>query len=79
MALNLGALHPDILTSAAKMDFIPRRGDADYISGREGDGAIFASLGDDIRLRGCKSFAWVRPPGFRSEQWLSSLSMMMVR
>ena len=49
MALNSGTLHPDILTSAAETDLIPRRGDADYISGREDDGAIFASLGDDIR------------------------------
>ena len=47
MALNSGTLHPDILTSAAETDLIPRRGDADYISGRESDDAIFASSGDN--------------------------------
>ena len=46
-----------------------------------------AALGDQRRrngraaslLRGCKTFAWVRAPGFRSAWCLSNLSMTMMR
>jgi hypothetical protein len=31
------------------------------------------------QLRGCKPFAWVRPPGFRSARSLSSVRMTMIR
>ena len=32
-----------------------------------------------FQVRGCKPFAWVRPPGFRSARCLSSVRMTMIR